>query len=536
MRPLPLRPFCLALAFIAILCALSVRLAAPHILREVYQPSFRTVILPSAGTGLRAMAAHLYRDSGYDFSVQLAPNQGGTLWIGLVALVALGAPAGRWSDARRLDLLLAQAVGWALFGVLDIFRITDQPEFFAWVRFVFTVVAATTAALWARTFWLQWRPYPARWRPPASARTAAAVAGVLVTANLVTTFIHQPDDSSYFANLGGARLLERGRLPYGDPLLTGTPGAAYPPLLYLVHAGAQVLVGSPVNQPAEDRPRLGDDSHYPVPYEAATKLVVAGSHVLGLAALWVIGSQLRGPVLGWSLVGLYAASSGVLGAGGTTDTVTGLSFVSHIVPAAVSLLAFAWLDRPVLAGAGLGAAMGTGFYPVFFLPIWAAWLARRTGQAAIRFLAGVAAVAVPTGIWVLAASDPAAPLGLVGTIVRDTLGHHSAPRGYGRSLFGLWGQSSGLLGWLSQPLVASVPAVTPFFLVFIASLAVATWCARRATRAQLALLTAGAAMGANLWKVHATATYIAWYYPFLLIGLLASGPEGVATPKGETPP
>ncbi len=39
----------------------------------------------------------------------------------------------------------------------------------------------------------------------------------------------------------------------------------------------------------------------------------------------------------------------------------------------------------------------------------------------------------------------------------------------------------------------------------------------------LALLTATTAMGANIWKIHATATYVTWYYPFLLLGTLGPG-------------
>jgi hypothetical protein len=33
-------------------------------------------------------------------------------------------------------------------------------------------------------------------------------------------------------------------------------------------------------------------------------------------------------------------------------------------------------------------------------------------------------------------------------------------------------------------------------------------------------LTAAAGIGATVWKVHATATYITWFYPFLLLGFL----------------
>jgi hypothetical protein len=68
------------------------------------------------------------------------------------------------------------------------------------------------------------------------------------------------------------------------------------------------------------------------------------------------------------------------------------------------------------------------------------------------------------------------------------------------------------------------------------TLLVAAWLALRADIARLALLTAGAAIGANLWKIHATATYVAWYYPLLLLGLLAlsSAPRPEAARESAT--
>jgi hypothetical protein len=51
---------------------------------------------------------------------------------------------------------------------------------------------------------------------------------------------------------------------------------------------------------------------------------------------------------------------------------------------------------------------------------------------------------------------------------------------------------------------------------------------RRSGAAQLALVSAAIAMGAQLWKIHATGTYVAWYYPLLLIGLFCTPPAVAA--------
>jgi hypothetical protein len=64
------------------------------------------------------------------------------------------------------------------------------------------------------------------------------------------------------------------------------------------------------------------------------------------------------------------------------------------------------------------------------------------------------------------------------------------------------------------------PVVLAFF-VFAAAMFV---LAQGRAPARFALILAAVAMGAQLWKIHATATYVTWYYPFLLIGLLGDPP------------
>jgi hypothetical protein len=58
--------------------------------------------------------------------------------------------------------------------------------------------------------------------------------------------------------------------------------------------------------------------------------------------------------------------------------------------------------------------------------------------------------------------------------------------------------------------------------LFTVFLVWAGWIARTASRPGLALLTAAAGIGATVWKVHATATYMTWFYPFLLLGFLGT--------------
>ena len=74
-----------------------------------------------------------------------------------------------------------------------------------------------------------------------------------------------------------------------------------------------------------------------------------------------------------------------------------------------------------------------------------------------------------------------------------------------------------------QPLSGASALSSPFFILFCGYLAASALLARSAGLVGLALITATIAMGANLWKIHATATYVTWYYPFLLLGTLGPG-------------
>ena len=121
---------------------------------------------------------------------------------------------------------------------------------------------------------------------------------------------------------------------------------------------------------------------------------------------------------------------------------------------------------------------------------------------------------------VLLLSQPAGGHGKIRTIVSDTLGHQESHDAYGSSAFGFWGQRGGVRLWLMTPLIGDQSMTRPVVLMFFAFAAGMFVVAQRRTAAQLALIIAAVAMGAQLWKIHATATYVTWYYPFLLIGFL----------------
>jgi hypothetical protein len=288
-----------------------------------------------------------------------------------------------------------------------------------------------------------------------------------------------------------------------------------------------LLDPQPLNPDAPDRPDLAGGEAYYLPPPLASQLTTVTFHVLGVFALVFTARRLGGSHVAWGVGALYCGSAYVMGVGGDREAIGGMTFISHIVPAAVSLLAFAALGRPLVAGFLLAASAATLFFPAFFVPAWLGYYWGNRG-AMLRFVAGLALATLVIGGPVLALSRPIEGRSLIGTILHETHGHQQDPAAYGSSPFGFWGLRGGVREVLREPMVAGQPLTSPMFLVFAAFVAGTFFLARGATTIQLALLTGALAIGAQLWKVHGTGVYVTWYYPFLLLGLFCQG-------RGDSP-
>jgi hypothetical protein len=494
----------------------------PRQLTEVYTPSFRQVpdSQPLRIT-MRELRHDLLTPRGRAVLRSVLPSEGGVLWLALLLTLAIGFDFERLDNPRNVDLIAMQAIGLCLFESLRFLEVLHVPEAVRLMDWVFAAVFALNVFLAGRAVWRVDHPPSIGWQPGLGTRALAACAIALVACDVAVAMVREPDDVGYFVNLGAQRLRERGALPYGDPLLTGSAGAAYGPLLYVAHLPFQfVLAPHGVNRESPDRPTLGAASTYYLPPQLATKLCTVSFHLLGIFALFAAATGLADRRTAWALVALYAGSAYVLGVGGENYFIGGMTYISHIAPTAVTLAAFAALSRPAAAGVGLALAAGVGFYPAFMAPAWLGYFWDRTTDR-WQFAAGFLTTAVAIGVGVLLLSHPAGDRGLVGTILADTFGHHTDPRGYGRSPFSFWGQRAGVRGWLMHPLVAGSGFSSPIFLLFVALSVALFWKARHRPPRSLALLSAVIAIAASLLKIHPTGTYVAWAYPFLLIGLFA---------------
>ena len=454
-----------------------------------------------------------------DLLARLAPLQGGALWIGLiVAFVVLG-DHDRLLGRRNLALLGLLSIAPFLYDILDVGPTTQ-----AWsLRAVFTLTALMAA--WGVR--LSRSPWDA-WRSNLSTPALKVITAAIVIANTAVVLTRPADDAGIYTNLGAQRWTETGKLPYGDPMLKGPDApafgaaATYGPVLYVAHLPFQLALGPPGNDPSLNPRTPG----YRWPPMLATQLTSWMLFLVGLWAFFVLVRRLAGEQMAWAAVATLASLPYFVGLGGETHVIGGLRFVSHIAPMAVTLLAFMVLDRPLLAGALLAVGAGVLFYPAFFFPIWLAWYFF-SGKGAPRFAAGFVMAGLVIATVVVAFTPTGPDENALSLFLESTLEHQegTGPREYGGSEFSFWTYQPGLSAVFQTPMFGESSLFKLSFILFATFCLTLSYLARGRSVAQLAGLTAAAAAAVQLWKTHATGSYVEWYLPFLMLALLAQRPD-----------
>jgi hypothetical protein len=460
----------------------------------------------------------------------LVPNPGAALWIGtLITFVVLGdasAWRGRTNVALAGLLLLAFPLSRALkFGAAGAW--TAGP--------LFTVIFLLVAGYAAWSYRLSRTADRPAWRPNLSRGGLRALLALVLVLDIVVGLGRAPDDAGIYSNLGARRWTESGTLPYGDQYLRGPDApaygaaATYGPLLYAAHVPFQFALRVQTNPPGI--PVKGNPD-YRWPTTLATKLACLAFFAAGLWALYVVVRRLAGEDLALVASILYAGSPYVLGLGGDEFVIGGLAYISHIAPSSVLLLAFAAIGNPWLSGALLAGAAGVLFWPAFLFPLWFGWRAWRR-EGVVAFTAGFAvtgAAILALVIWFTHAPPGESALRMM---LQSTLEHQEGvgAREYGASTFSFWGTHPPLAAFWQRPLFGGSSIFKPTFLLFGGLCLAAAWWARGRTVPQFAALTAMLASAIQMWKTHATGTYVEWWFPFLLIALLGAG-RGDAAPAG----
>lgn len=449
------------------------------------------------------------------------PDGGGAVWLGLLVALFLFADF-REPLAKRNWALLALVALAPLLNDVGRWRMASDPRMTAaW----WTVIFLLTALHTGMGIWLSRRAGPG-WTPNVPRRGLAVMAGLLVLMNVAQGLAKDPEDAGTFINVGAQRWLETGKMPYGDPELTGpdAPGfgaaTTYGPILYLSHIPVLLVVDHPKNPPTATVRR----GQYDRPPDIITQVVAIAFHLVGLLAMFLLARRLAGPLVALGAVALYACMPYLSGLEGTTGSISGMRFISHVAPPAVLMIALATTARPFLSGAMFSIAAGTLFFPAFMFPAWLGWRLWRRDHP-WRFTAGAAVAGAAILAMVIWFGHGPTAIDSVTTFLRNVIEHQEGTgyRQYGASEFGFWGTHPGLAAIFHHPLIGSNPFSQPTFLAFVALCFACAYWVRRGTLMSLAGATAAIGAGVQLWKTHGGGTYVEWYLPFLIIALVIGG-------------
>ncbi len=226
------------------------------------------------------------------------------------------------------------------------------------------------------------------------------------------------------------------------------------------------------------------------PLIATARATAILSHLLVVVGLVLIGMQhYDNARTGIAMAALYLMLP-------YTAAATGQAY--HCLPAALLTWAILCYRRPAISGMLLGLAAGGIYYPVFLLPLWSSFYAKR---GLLRFVAGFHLT-----------------LGLLVASLAFT----------SRDWDAFWAQAKMTLGWTSMQIVglqgfwdlnsqALAPYRIPVFVAFVVmSLALAIWPAQKNLGV---LLSASAAimLGVQFWIAKSGGLLMDWYLPLLLL-------------------
>jgi hypothetical protein len=220
----------------------------------------------------------------------------------------------------------------------------------------------------------------------------------------------------------------------------------------------------------------------------AARIVACLSHLAVILGMIFLGRKHLGDVkLGVAMATLYLLMP---------STALKVSNVNHILPAAFVIWALVYYNKPMIAGALMGLACGTVFFPAFLLPLWMVFYGR---QGSIRF--GLA-------------------LGIIGAILLSTFALTAADsQSFLRQFVGSidWSvlqlQTDAGQGFWSSDWIAYRLPVMAGFLVMVGVLAVFP---RKKNIEHLMAHSAAIVVGTQLWYTQGGGIYVLWYLPLLL--------------------
>jgi hypothetical protein len=303
---------------------------------------------------------------------------------------------------------------------------------------------------------------------------------IFLMANVITS---RPQADAVAVAAAAARMEARDATVDADQLARLGPG--YPLLFLLPQISTQSLFSS--GETDGDTEGAQPDSR--AVHEATARTMAIASQlaiVLGTLAIgWLHFEHIR---LGIAAAVLYLLLP-------YTANMTGR--VDHALPGALVLWAVVAYRKPFLAGALIGLAIGTSYYPVFLLPLWCSFYWQRGIR---RFVSGVVVT-----------------LGILAVVLWLTSPNAEVFVGQLRQMFGwIFPGNVSLEGFWAlegNDPVFRLPVLAAF-LVMISTLAM--WPAQK-NLGTLMSCSAAVLLGSQFWKAHDGGLFMAWYLPVLLL-------------------
>jgi hypothetical protein len=303
-------------------------------------------------------------------------------------------------------------------------------------------------------------------------------------ANVITG---KPDAADLAGSERAAELRERESSPSElNSLQTHGPG--FPLIFLLPHISTQSVLGDNAQQATSVTGEERTRAEVPLVHVVTARVVAILSQLAIAIGLVLVGARHFDNIK----MGIAAATLYLL----LPYTAMWTGSVTHALPGALVVWAIVFYRWPLLAGAMIGLAFGTIYYPVFLLPLWISFYWQR-GLA--RFVIGVLAMVGVVMIADVYTSEN----------TQQFVAHLQQIFNLGlpatNALSGAWGHF-----W--QPIYRF-----PILAAHIGlSLSMALWPAQK-NLGTLIAYSAALMLGTQFWYAHSGGLALAWYLPLLIL-------------------
>jgi hypothetical protein len=238
----------------------------------------------------------------------------------------------------------------------------------------------------------------------------------------------------------------------------------------------------------------------------AERCVAIGLHLSVVIALALIGAaHFRDPLTGFGMVGLYLM---------LPMTAYHFSQMHHVWPTVFILWAVYAYRRPIVAGALLGIAAGTVFFPFLLFPLWFGFY---RGRGAGRFSLGFV---LTSGLG----------LGLTAAILL-----------WSGELRQYWNVALSLSDWQAWKAPTTEGIWTgshwayrlPVFIAYMSFIALTAFWPKPRNLAQVIAQSAAVVIGVQFWYADQGGVYILWYVPLILLMAFRPNLSEVRPPVAE---